>query len=65
MKRNVLLGVSAAFAIGGLAWLVANQMTEDCPEVQLQPDFQALSYQGLWYEHARDKNIKFEKGDCQ
>ena len=38
--------------------------TNDCPAVKLQPNFAAAKYMGTWFEQLRDKNIKFQDGDC-
>ena len=35
-----------------------------CPSPTLQSGFDISQYVGTWYEIARDKNIKFEYGDC-
>ncbi len=35
-----------------------------CPNIKHQSPFNLNLYTGLWYEHARDKGITFEKGDC-
>ncbi len=32
--------------------------------MQLASPFDVNKFAGLWHEHARDKNIKFEQGDC-
>ena len=63
--KKVLIGVSATIIVGAATLLIAGMLTEDCPEVILQENFNALRYSGLWYEQARDKGIKFEEGDCQ
>jgi len=49
----------------GLLWGILSLTTEGCPEVHLEPEFDAQRYTGLWYEHARDKSISFERGNCQ
>lgn len=36
-----------------------------CIDMKLQEDFNLQDYSGLWYEQARDKTFKYEKGDCQ
>ncbi len=35
-----------------------------CPDLQLQSPFTVDSYQGKWYEHARDKATWYQDGDC-
>ena len=35
-----------------------------CDSPALQPNFNVNSYLGPWHEHARDKGILFEYGDC-
>lgn len=65
MKKNVLIGSAAALVLGGLVYTLLVLTTEGCPDVELQADFNALRYTGLWYEHGRDRSIRFEKGDCQ
>jgi len=35
-----------------------------CPEPSLKSGFNIDSYLGTWHEHARDKGILFEYGDC-
>ena len=65
MKNKALVTTGAVLIIGALGLLVASNLTPDCPEFDLQANFNVERYLGLWYEHARDANIKFEKGDCQ
>ncbi len=36
-----------------------------CSNLRLVDHFKLESYTGLWYEQLRDKNFRFEKGDCQ
>ena len=64
MGRKVWIGVSGTLLTLGLIYVILALSTEDCPEVELQGNFDAVRYSGLWYEHARDKKISFEKGDC-
>ena len=45
-------------------WAILAITSEDCPEFDLQPDFDPTKYTGVWYEYARDKTIPFERGDC-
>ncbi len=35
-----------------------------CPKVQLVGNFNVDSYAGKWYEHARDKGVYYQDGDC-
>lgn len=35
-----------------------------CPEVQLKENFDISLYQGLWYEHTRDKGTWYLTGEC-
>ena len=35
-----------------------------CPDVTLQSDFDITKYMGTWYELVRNKDMRFEKGDC-
>ncbi len=35
-----------------------------CPNIQLESSFNLNNYVGMWYEHVRDKNVFYEKGDC-
>ena len=58
--------ISAVLGGIGAVWIIAAIATEGCSDfVKLETDFNATRYTGLWYEHARDENIKFEKGHCQ
>ena len=42
---------------GGWAW-------GRCPRVPLVGNFDVDSYSGKWYEHARDKAVWYQNGDC-
>ena len=35
-----------------------------CPKIQLKSTLSPASYAGKWYEHARDKTVWYEQGDC-
>ena len=35
-----------------------------CPKVQLVGNFNVDDYTGKWYEHARDKGVWYQRGDC-
>ena len=35
-----------------------------CPSLHLQDNFDSARYMGTWFEQLRDKNIKFQDGDC-
>ena len=35
-----------------------------CPKIQLVRNFNVDDYTGMWYEHASDKDIWYENGDC-
>jgi len=48
-----LLGIASAGIIKG-----------QCPQVQLQENFDVTKYTGVWYEQARDKAFPQEKYDC-
>lgn len=62
MLKNILT-VSATLALLGL--VQAGGELGSCPAVQLQENFDAVRYQGTWYEQARDKAMYFENYDCQ
>lgn len=52
-----------------LAFLASTQASSGwglgwCARPTLQSDFTISDYLGTWYERARVKNIRFEKGDC-
>ena len=36
-----------------------------CTHLRLMDKLELKRYQGLWYEQARDKNFRYERGDCQ
>ena len=61
MTAKCLLIIAALLVV---VFAILSLSTSDCPDVALQADFDPLRYAGLWYEHARDSSIKFEKGDC-
>ncbi|TNV75644.1 hypothetical protein FGO68_gene5832 [Halteria grandinella] len=60
MLLSVILGT--LFLLQG-----ANASTSwgSCSNLKLQENFKVEKYMGLWYEQARDKNFRYEKGDCQ
>ena len=35
-----------------------------CPKIQLRSTISPAQYAGKWYEHARDKTVFYETGDC-
>ena len=35
-----------------------------CPKVQLVGNFDVDDYTGMWYEHAKDKGVWYQNGDC-
>ena len=35
-----------------------------CPKIQLRSTVSPALYAGKWYEHARDKTVWYETGDC-
>ncbi len=36
-----------------------------CGHLRLVDKLELKKYQGVWFEQARDKNFRYEKGDCQ
>ena len=45
--------------------LVSSKISKGkCQTVELQENFDAQRYLGVWYELARDKTIPFEQGEC-
>ena len=36
-----------------------------CKQLRLVDKLELKRYQGLWFEQARDKNFRYERGECQ
>jgi apolipoprotein D and lipocalin family protein len=53
----------SALALVGI--VNAGVSTGACPTPDLQANFDATKYMGLWHEQARDKTMPWESYDCQ
>ena len=53
-------------AILGILALTARASTSwgTCSNLRLVDNFKLDRYVGHWFEQARDKNFRYEKGDC-
>ena len=60
IKNTLILGMT--LALTGLT--SAKISWGKCQDIQLQENFDATRYTGVWFEIARDKQMIFERGEC-
>jgi lipocalin len=57
--------ITLTMALALLGVSMAAYSSGSCPKIQLQENFDATKYVGTWFEHARDKGMPWESGNCQ
>ena len=60
-KSTIIL--SSVVALIGFA--SSRYSTGQCPQVELQSNFDATKYTGVWFQAAKDMNSPFENGNCE
>jgi apolipoprotein D and lipocalin family protein len=60
-QMHKILVLTAALA----AFANARTSGGQCTDPQLQPNFDATKYTGVWFNAARDKQSVFENGNCE